>query len=295
MRDGAGQPTGEFVACSPRQSGRETCRPIFLDQHREKGVTAAQIAEMHQKDLAVQDKYGVRFLTYWFDEARHSVFCLIEAPDVESANRAHDDAHGHVSNDMIPVDLSAVEAFLGRVSDPMPDPSGQSPAHDAAFRAVLFTDIVNSTAMTSRLGDIRAVEMVRAHDAIVRRALQHEQGREVKHTGDGIMAAFDDCGGAVRAARLIQRDLNAFNRESVEQLQIRIGIDAGEPVEDSHDLFGATVQTAARICEEAAADAIVISDAVRAVIGAEFPLAPLGRRSFKGIPGEVELFAVPWR
>jgi len=87
--------------------------PIFLDRHDLTGLTAADILE-------VQERYGVRFLTYWFDEARGTGFCLIDAPDVATAMRVHDEAHGDVAKDVIEVDLSAVEAFLGRVSDPAP-------------------------------------------------------------------------------------------------------------------------------------------------------------------------------
>ena len=110
--------------------------------------------------------------------------------------------------------------------------------------------------MTERLGDARAVEMVRAHDAMVRRALHDNGGREVKHTGDGIMAAFADATAAVDAARAIQRAFEAFNMASREKLRVRIGLDAGEPVADHNDLFGATVQMAARLCQSAEPDTI---------------------------------------
>ena len=96
--------------------------PIFLDRHDLSGLTAADIAEAPRKDLEVQDRYGVRFLTYWFDESRGTGFCLIDAPDIQTAMRVHDEAHGDVAKDVIEVDLSAVQAFLGRVSDP--EPSG---------------------------------------------------------------------------------------------------------------------------------------------------------------------------
>ena len=90
--------------------------PIFLDRHDLKGLTAADIAEAHRKDLEVQTRYGVRFLTYWFDEARGTGFCLIDAPDAQTAMRVHHEAHGDVGTEVIEVDLSAVEAFLGRVA-----------------------------------------------------------------------------------------------------------------------------------------------------------------------------------
>src|ERR671917_1353604 len=174
--------------------------PIFLDRHDLSGLTASDIAEAHRKDLEVQDQYGVRFLTYWFDESRGTGFCLIDAPDIQTAMRVHDEAHGEVAKDVIEVDLSAVEAFLGRVSDPAPPRPEAKVTFDAALRAIMFTDIVDSTGMTARLGDVRAVEMVRAHDAVVRRALKDSHGREIKHTGDGIMASFDNTHAAVQCA-----------------------------------------------------------------------------------------------
>src|SRR5829696_139287 len=190
----------------------EAAIPIFLDRHDLQGMTASDIAEAHRKDLEVQCKYCVRFLTYWFDEARGTGFCLIDSPDIETAMQVHDEAHGDVAKDVIEVDLSAVQAFLGRVSDPAPTGPGANIAFDAALRAIMFTDIVDSTGMTARLGDTRAVEMVRAHDAIVHRALKDRRGREVKHTGDGIMASFDDANAAVQCARAIQQGFDAFNQ-----------------------------------------------------------------------------------
>ena len=69
---------------------------IFMDRHDLKGATAAEIAEAHRKDLEVQDRYGVKFLTYWFDEQRGTTFCLIDAPDENTVQCVHREAHGHV-------------------------------------------------------------------------------------------------------------------------------------------------------------------------------------------------------
>jgi hypothetical protein len=107
--------------------------PIFLDRHNLTGLTAVDIAEAHRKDLEVQGTYGVRFLTYWFDESNGTGFCLIDAPDIKTAMRVHDEAHGDVAKDVIEVDLSAVQAFLGRVSDPEPI-SGAEVEFDSALR-----------------------------------------------------------------------------------------------------------------------------------------------------------------
>ena len=160
----------------------------------------------------------------------------------------------------------------------------------------MFTDIVGSTEMTVRLGDIAALELVRVHDTLVRRGLAAHQGREVKHTGDGIMAAFDDVTHAVRAAAAIQRHFFAYNRCAAESLSVRIGIHAGEPVLHHNDLFGATVQLASRLCSEAEAAGIVVSGFVRELcdVDAECFIA-LGGRRLKGFAEQVPVFRLEWR
>lgn len=268
--------------------------PIFLDRHEMHGSTAADVAAAHLKDLEIQDQYGVRYLTYWFDEPRGSTFCLVDAPDIEAARKVHELAHGQVAGEFIEVDLSAVEAFLGRIADPSGQRHQDRPVMDAAHRAIMFTDIVDSTGMTARLGDARAVEMVRTHDSIVRRSLRETGGREVKHTGDGLMASFSDVDSAANCARAVQRAIDAFNRESSETLRVRIGIHAGEPVQDSNDLFGSTVQRAARLCKAAAPSAIFISEEVRGALSSDTNVRPLGRMALKGFPEPVALYEVMW-
>jgi class 3 adenylate cyclase len=267
--------------------------PIFLDRHDLNGLTAADIAEAHRKDLEVQDKYGVRFLTYWFDRHRSTAFCLIDAPDADTAMRVHDEAHGDVAKHVIPVDLAAVEAFLGRVADPTGSADAK-PAVDPALRAIMFTDIVDSTPMTARLGDARAVEMIRAHDSVVRRALSTTNGREVKHTGDGIMASFDDALAAAGCARAIQRGFHEFNSNSDEKLRVRIGIDVGEPVADSNDLFGTTVQMAARLCAAAEPETILVSSAMQDLVQGRFRLVALPPRVLKGFADPVSIYDLEW-
>ena len=147
--------------------------------------------------------------------------------------------------------------------------------------------------MTARLGDRRAVDIVRAHDALVRRALAGHQGREVKHTGDGIMASFADTAAAVASARAILEAFADFNRSiSAEPIRVRIGLHAGEPVEDSNDLFGATVQMAARRRQAAEPDTIVTSSEIRAACTDDTSWIALGEIRLKAFPAPVPLFRV---
>lgn len=266
-----------------------------MDRHELEKTSAEEVAKAHLQDLRIQDRYGVKFLTYWFDEERGTGFCLIDAPDQETAQRVHQEAHGLVANDVIEVDLALVEAFLGRIDDRRrPAAPERGSEADPGFRTVMFTDIVGSTEMTARLGDAMAVEIVRAHDAIVRRALRQHGGREVKHTGDGIMASFDAVPAAVECARAIQRAFADYNRESREPIRIRVGLHAGEPVADSNDLFGATVQLASRLCAAAEADGIAASDVVRAACGDGRGFVDAGQRQLKGFAQPVRVFEVGW-
>ena len=269
--------------------------PIFMDRHDLKGVTAADIAAAHLKDLAIQDQYGVRYLTYWFDESRGTTFCLVDSPDKESAERVHREAHGHIAGDVLEVPLAAVEAFLGRIHDPAPPPGQAHSRMDSGHRAILFTDIVGSTEMTARLGDRMATELVRAHDSSVRRCLAACAGREVKHTGDGIMAALPDAARGVDCAIRIQREFRHYNQHAQEPIHVRIGLDSGEPVEDSNDLFGSTVQLAARLCSEAAADQILVSDAVRNEHGDAAVFTAAEQRQLKGFAAPVSVVECVWR
>ena len=78
--------------------------PLFMDVHdRVEGLTAEAVAGAHAADVAIQDKYGVDYRAYWFDEGSGKVFCLVDAPDAESASRVHREAHGLVADQLVPV------------------------------------------------------------------------------------------------------------------------------------------------------------------------------------------------
>jgi len=269
---------------------------IFMDRHDVPDATVEDLAFAHRRDIEVQDRHGVRFMAYWFDEKRGCAFCLVCAPDAAAAERVHREAHGEMPNAIIPVELSAVEAFLGRIADPPPTASDPAPTVDAGLRAIMFTDIVGSTEMTARLGDFAALELVQIHDRLVRLSLERFVGREIKHTGDGMMASFACVANAVRAAADIQRRFADFNANAVEPLRVRVGVHAGEPVEHHQDLFGATVQMAARLCNEAQADEIAVSGLVRELCQLEpSRFEALGERRLKGFAEAVALFRFKWR
>lgn len=154
----------------------------------------------------------------------------------------------------------------------------------------MFTDMVGSTEMTAQLGDAMSMELLRAHDAIIRRCLEHHRGSEVNHLGDGIMASFDDAPASVACAIRIQEEFASYNENSETPIRARIGIHVGEPVAEGDDLFGSAVQMAARICDIAQADAILVACEVReACIGADLVFEPTSSKTLKGFSEPVQL------
>jgi adenylate cyclase len=160
----------------------------------------------------------------------------------------------------------------------------------------LFTDIAGSTAMTQQLGNAGAQKVVRAHNTAVRNAIAKVNGREVKHTGDGIMAVFKDSPSAVSASIQMQRDIATHNASNPSlPLVVRIGINAGEAVEEENDFFGAAVQMTARVCSKATDGNIWVSQSiVDACKGQRLGFIPRGKFEMKGIQGAKTLYEVGW-
>ncbi len=78
--------------------------PLFMDvHHKVEGLTAEAVAGAHKADLETQGRYGVEYLKYWFDEASGKVFCLVDAPDAETATQVHREAHGLEADELVPV------------------------------------------------------------------------------------------------------------------------------------------------------------------------------------------------
>ena len=138
--------------------------------------------------------------------------------------------------------------------------------------------------------------LLQVHDAVVRKALAALGGREVKHTGDGIMASFVSAAAAVRCATQIQCEL-ARHQEAhpARPIRARIGAAAGEPVEHHDDLFGSTVQLAARLCSHALPEQILVSNVVAELcLGKGLPFQDLGEVVLKGFDRPVRAHAVTW-
>jgi class 3 adenylate cyclase len=271
--------------------------PIFMDVHKDLGdVTEEDIKNAHQADLSIQDEYGVQFLTYWFNSPDGEAFCLVDAPTKEIAIAVHKASHGLVPHDMIEVAKPTVNRFMGDWEKNVPDIARHDDSTiDTGLRAIMFTDLVGSTEISTRDGDTKALELINRHDQIVRTALASHRGREVKHTGDGILASFDHVSTAVECATQIQRGFGEPLDDSPDRVRVRVGISVGEPVSQHQDLFGAVVNLAARICGHAAPGQILVSSGVRELsIGKPITFLDRGPIALRGFDDPVRLFEVPY-
>ncbi len=164
---------------------------------------------------------------------------------------------------------------------------------DSAFRTVLFTDLVGHTEMMSRLGDERGRAVLRQHEDITRNVLKQHGGTEVKTMGDGFMASFPSVTKSVECAIQLQR---AFAQQEGEPLNVRVGLNAGEPIEEDGDLFGATVILASRIAAKADGGEVLVADTVRGLCsGKGFLFADRGEFVAKGFEDPVRVYEVSWR
>ncbi|MBA2249153.1 MAG: DUF4242 domain-containing protein [Chitinophagaceae bacterium] len=116
-----------------------------MDVHIVPGVKAKDVAAAHNKDLLHQEEFGCTCMTYWIDEERENIFCLIDAPDKDAVKEMHRSAHGLIPNKIIEVSKTLVSSFLGRIYDPESAEvtDGLKIFSDPSFRILLVTKITD--------------------------------------------------------------------------------------------------------------------------------------------------------
>jgi class 3 adenylate cyclase len=189
--------------------------------------------------------------------------------------------------------IGAIDDFLGEGGEAAVRPSKLAPEH---VHTILFTDVEGSTALTQRLGDAKARDVLREHERIVRKSLKSHGGSEVKTMGDGFMASFSSATKALECAIAMQLAFAERNESAEEPIRVRIGLNAGEPIAEDEDLFGTAVNLAARICGHAEAGQILAPIVVRELAaGKQFLFADLGETALRGFEDPVRLFELRWR
>ncbi len=237
-----------------------------MDVHIVPGVRAKDVAEAHRKDILHQEEHGCKCMTYWIDEERENIFCLIEAPVKEAVEEMHNRAHGMIPHKIIEVNSALVASFLGRIYDPAnaeTTQDGLKVFHDPSFRIILVTRATDPVLLQYKLGKAKANDLINLHNNVIRKTLAAYGGSEVEHPGHHFIISFASANKAVSCALAVQEGMSAADRD---QLDLRIGINAGEPIEKSNELFGDTVQLAGHICSLAGSAEIAITSSVKDLV-----------------------------
>ncbi len=192
--------------------------------------------------------------------------------------------------------VTVVNDFLGGGTSEQARADDDARPTPGGLRTVLFTDIVGHTEMMQRLGDTKGRDVLREHERITRETLKQHGGAEVKTMGDGFLASFGSVTAAMECAIALQRAFAAHTESMPEPLHVRVGLNAGEPIEEDGDLFGSTVILASRIAAQAGAGEILVADTVRGLLsGKGFMFGDRGEFVPKGFDEGVHLYEVRWQ
>jgi AraC-like DNA-binding protein len=237
--------------------------PIFMDLHIAPGVTPKEVAEAHILDVKIQHQYCCKAMTYWIDEDKGLVFCLIEAPDKESVSELHKKAHGLVPHEVIQVNTDVVNAFLGRIKDPehaiaQPE-TNLKIFSDPAFRIILVTRTLDARLLQHLLGKERTEELLLLYSTIIRDESKNHGGREVYLKEDGFVISFVSASQSMECGLAIQKKLSSV----ANLIRLRIGLHGGVPVTKNNSIFGDTIRFAQFLCSVSKDNQITTSSVVR--------------------------------
>jgi hypothetical protein len=234
--------------------------PIYMDRHDvSETVTAEQVAQLHQEDLKIQDQFGCRGITYWFDEKRKTAFCLIEAPNETALQDMHNHAHGETANQIIEVDPSIVESFLGRIEDPVKaQNTGLNIINDPAFRTVMVIEFIPSTLEGKERATMET--MVNKYGDAIYNLLVSSHGTLVKQSEDYFLLSFSSVSVAVKTAVRVQNLFHRLDKDLCQRFLLKIGISAGVPVNGKKGFFENVIKMAEGICELVRGEIVVTSE-----------------------------------
>lgn len=241
-----------------------------MDVHYTPGVKAREVAQAHELDLINQVDHGCKCMTYWIDENRESIFCLIEGPNKEAVEELHRKAHGMLPTKVIEVSNDLVESFLGRIYDPENariTEDGLKVFEDPSFRILLATRVTDPVLLEQKLGREEANKFLSSHNAIIRKTIKDYGGREAEHAGIGFIISFSS---ATKAAECAMSILKAIPQSEATATGLKMGINSGEPVEKSNRFFGDTIRYALNLCSLVNNLQVALSSSVKELIEREF-------------------------
>ncbi len=273
MTDRVHLSTVAFDADAALRAGRR----LFMCRHqgRPPGVGYAAIAARHDLDVALQEKYDLRWLTYYVDREGGTSFCLAEAASREAVEGCHREAHGELlPYRVVEVDPATVGSFLGELMTPHRGyPWAESP-----FRTILTLELADAPEGRRRVGDAADTQAITGFEELVRQACGTGRGWQVARSAAQLVVSFTSAYEAVTSALAMQSALRADGvRTTAGPVRARIGVNAGEPLTGEGEFFGAAVQLSEAIAARADPGAVLVAGAVRDLcLGKDVDFVDLG-------------------
>ena len=242
--------------------------PIFMDRHLLEGATQQAVAEAHAKDLEIQHEFNCKAITYWLDEERGCAFCLIDAPSEKEVKEMHEKAHGLVPNEIIKVDGNIVKSFLGRIQDPEDvtydthNGSKLKVFSDTAYRVIVTLQTQNTILLEKEFGADTSKILFTLRNTIIRENILKYEGSEVELDGSDFILSFQSARTAILCSIEIQDRMNV----ECEKMNLKIGVHAGNPVDESGMLFGETVRFTRLLCSIADENQIILSTTIKKLL-----------------------------
>ena len=240
--------------------------PVYMDIHDTNGATAADIAAAHQRDLALQDDFNCKFVYFWHDIPNYTGFCVYEAPDKDSVINLHNKAHVTVlHNQIIEVELSEVEFFLGKIAD-IAWSKKNSPfegyINETAHRTIMYLEIVNPILFKKKIKKSKFADLFKLQKKIIKDSFLKYEGNIVSWENDSVLTSFLSEENAIKCAADIQNKfINLSEKENIK-FSVSIGLNFGAPVTESNDLFGDVINLAKKLGYVAAESQIIISSSL---------------------------------
>ncbi|MFZ6024388.1 MAG: nickel-binding protein [Bacteroidota bacterium] len=217
--------------------------PLYMDLHIVPGVNAKDVADAHSRDVYLQKDHNCTCLTYWVDEQKGQVFCLIDAPSKEVVYELHTKSHGLIPHKIIEVEPDLVRSFLGRITDPenaqLTD-NGLLLIDEPSFRIMMMIGLPDQLLIRYQQGAVAEHKLqkfiLRINEQIVDRG-----GRIALQTKEGVIGSFK----SAREALLTASDIYAL---LTDKLPYSIALHAGEPVARHDHFFGDALATLQYLC-----------------------------------------------
>ena len=258
----------EVVELDDRVVARITWQPGWRWSVDVKPIAGTQYCQSHHVGLTIQGKLRIQMAD--------GIEIEYHAGDVFEIPPGHD-AWVVGDEPMVSVDFEALRGFA----------KGSGSANRRTLASVLMTDIVDSTAHAVEMGQERWLELIARHNELAERAIDSNEGRLIKTTGDGVLGLFDSAERAVRAAMALADAVRPLG------IQTRAAVQTGEIEMTAGDVRGVVVHATARMMALAGADEVVVSATVRDLLdGSELKFDDFGLHELKGLPGERHLYRV---